>query len=337
MPPWLRKRGSIPAPAMPATPITIAPPPPVSPMPSPVPPLRHAAEAVLAGVAAASDAAVVRAPIVDKDSVSSVVSAGPRARAVVHLLWFDAALVVRVRSVAAWSPLIASLEDQPLDRESEDFDQRFSTGLVEDRRAALEVLAQAPAETRSASDLLRAGVRKDGRFLPRVALFAGELVAELEEHASLRVAVAIATPFATDEETKTAIAEATPLLQLPTDALPPDIATAAIDRIRRALSRRRQLPASYLDDQIQRALTQKRAYSRRDVFGGPQLRLGLFVTSPSGKARMPLYLPASLASTLPLFSRFAARVIVEVEPRADQTEDSPVALRCIALGRELDL
>jgi hypothetical protein len=48
---------------------------------------------------------------------------------------------------------------------------------------------------------------------------------------------------------------------------------------------------------------------------------------------VPVYLPEAAAKKLPLYQRFKARLIAEVQLAVDQYETHPAALRVLAVGR----
>jgi hypothetical protein len=92
---------------------------------------------------------------------------------------------------------------------------------------------------------------------------------------------------------------------------------------------------SYLDDQAERALLERRAYQKRSVFGEPHLRALFFF---SGAANgVPTYLPEAVGKKLPLFRRFRMRMLADVHHQCDQYETHPTALKSAALVRVIAL
>ena len=79
----------------------------------------------------------------------------------------------------------------------------------------------------------------------------------------------------------------------------------------------------------------------RDARGGLRVRrievaTGIEAREPVGASDpIPAYLPEEVSKKLPLYQRFAVRMIVEVHRTADQNEVHPAALRALALGRTL--
>lgn len=88
----------------------------------------------------------------------------------------------------------------------------------------------------------------------------------------------------------------------------PAIVEGLTDRIRQAFGRvRRAVPSGYLDAHIERALLEHRRYQKRVFGGAPHLRA--LLQGPSDKATMLVYFAADLATMLPLYQRFPARLI----------------------------
>jgi hypothetical protein len=93
----------------------------------------------------------------------------------------------------------------------------------------------------------------------------------------------------------------------------------------------RPVAASFLDEQTERVLLEKRALQKRDVFGGPHARAAMHFSG--GGAGVPTYLPWPVASKLPLFRRLRVRALVEAHFQADQYESHAAALKVVALAR----
>jgi hypothetical protein len=75
-----------------------------------------------------------------------------------------------------------------------------------------------------------------------------------------------------------------------------------------------------------------RPHAERRLYGQAWIR-ALFEPSQTVGSPVPTYLPAAAAEHLPLFRRFTARIIADVVPQQDETEECPVALRVAALAR----
>ncbi len=103
-------------------------------------------------------------------------------------------------------------------------------------------------------------------------------------------------------------------------------------RVREAFANsNRPVAATYLDDQTERALLDRRAYQKRSVFGEPHLRSSFFFAGSS--TGIPAYFPEAVGKKLPLFRRLRVRMLVEAHFQADQYESHPAALKAVAVAR----
>jgi hypothetical protein len=119
------------------------------------------------------------------------------------------------------------------------------------------------------------------------------------------------------------------LVKLPTQASP-SFVRQVLGQLHEAWEKSpRSLPSGFLQKNVERGLLEQRAYCKRTVFGAPHLRA--YVTTDEGD--VPVYLPESVADSLPLLTSFRVRLIAEAHPAEDGLESSPVALLARALGR----
>ncbi|WP_437548112.1 DUF2169 domain-containing protein [Sorangium sp. So ce367] len=258
------------------------------------------------------------------------VAAAPRE--MIQLIWFDPQSVAR--AARTWRSVLDELDDVPVDRELEDPAHAGNPVAVEDRRDIFHLLAH--AETTSPEriqEVLSAALRDDGRYVPPLRLVATELIFPFDELEALKASISVVTPLiGADEPFRAVVTSAQEFLKLHELRSAGAVADALVGRIRDAFSQgKRVVPPSYLNTQVERALLEHRCYQRRRVFGGVQIR----ALAPAGSGAIPVYLPDSLAETLPLFQRFKARIIAEVQPQVDQYETHPAALRVLALARTL--
>jgi hypothetical protein len=289
----------------------------------------HAKSAALSGVVGASNAAAdLRA-----DGSLAQGQRKPRGTAM-QLLWFDPDILPRVRRKKPWKELIDELDASPYDADLDEPAPGETAADIEDRREVNQVVALGNPSGETAVELaLDDGVRDDGKFVSPLLLVAGELTLGFDELETLKAVVSIATPLATgDEELKNAVGEAVAYLSVPGLVSSADVAQSLTTKIRETFARgKRAVPATYLDTESERALLEKRAYQKRNVFGGPHLRaLFFFAGSTTG---IPTYLPEALAQQLPLFRRFAVKLIADVAFQADQFESHPTALKVGAIAR----
>jgi len=292
--------------------------------------LSHASAAALGGLVSASNAAA-----------DPRAKAGPPALAMkpVHgdvlvLIWFNPDSAARVRRRPEWKKLLDQLEQGPFDPEVDEPALADAPAEMEDRREVYEVLAHAkPTSQDSVDGALLDAVRADGRFSAQLLLLSGELRFDFDEIETLKAVVSAATPFTeNDDALKRSVHGATQFLATPGLVAAPDVATAMTTKVREAFAASdRSVPGSYLDDQTERALLERRAYQKRTVFGEPHLRASFFFAgSHSG---IPAYLPEHLGKRLPLFRQMRVRILVEAHFQADQFESHAAALRAVAVAR----
>lgn len=251
-----------------------------------------------------------------------------------HLVWFDAEILPKVRRKVAFKPLLDALDGRPLDSDLDDPNTARDPVMVEDRRDVFEVLARGDAVDEAAlNEAVDRAVRDDGKFVSPFLLVAGEVRFPFDEMATLKATLSIVTPFATgDEPLKMTIADAREFLRTPDLLSPPGVIEGFTARVQDAFRKtRKPVPPGYLEDQTERVLVEKRLYQRREVFGGLHLRAQLYLT-PTSKP-WPLYVPEAIATKLPMFARFPARILADVLLQEDQYEAHPNSLRASAIGR----
>jgi hypothetical protein len=266
---------------------------------------------------------------------------------VLQLLWFDPEAAPRVRRRPEWKKILDALEQQPPDPELDEPALGDEPAELEDRREIFEVLARGTSTGEDGVEsALYAAVRSDGRFAPQLLLLAGEARFDFDELEYLKAMVSAATPFVAQpapseghappapDELKLAVDQATTYLATPDLVPSSDLATTLTVRIREAFVKSaRTVGPTYLDDQCERALLERRAYQRRSVFGAPHLRaLFHFVGSSTG---VPAYFPEALAKKLPLFRRLRVKLLAEAHFQADQYESHASCVRAAAVARVL--
>jgi hypothetical protein len=342
-----------PPPAMaPAPPAPPAPPPPVPPPPPsaaarPPPPPSVAASAPpsvrepLPGVLAASNAAagaVPRsAPAPEPPRAPSAPSPGatPTPAEVVDLLWFDPTVIDRVRDNPPWRGILAALAPRrPAIRYDDEAPPPEEPPEVKDRRDVFGVLTEAePSGEGGLDEVFSRAVGPMGAFRPPLALVAGELALPFDELETLKATVAAVAPIAAgDKKIKEIVDTVNELLETPWLEGSSGVAESLTARVKEAFSQSaRLLPAGYLEAHTERRLLEQRHYQRRTLLGKPWIRA--LLTPPGAAAPIPTYLPADLATVLPMYRRFKARLVVELHLQQDQHEAHGYALRAAALAR----
>jgi hypothetical protein len=291
------------------------------------------------GAAAASDAAAAStakpAPVPANRAVIAEPAPEP-VRDHVDLLWYDVTALPRIRAdrglreARPAQPPPIWLKEQP--------GQREPTETV-DRRDALAFLSRGKVldEAAAVSQAASAAYQADGAFVAPLALVAGELGFDFDELETLRAILTVTSPFlGADKKLREVTSSAADALKYE-GRLPADIAEGFSRRIEEAFAQgQRAVAPGYLDARVERILLESRRYQRKTLFGDARLRATLtFPDAAPGVGPVPIYLPDTLATRLPLFRRFKARAIVELRPQEDQYETHPDALLVLALGRVL--
>jgi hypothetical protein len=295
---------------------------------APAAPPQHASAAALTGLVGASNAAAdPRQP--DRIPAARVIEGD-----VLHLIWFNPEIAPRVRRNAEWKKILDKLEQGAFDPEVDEGSLAEDPADLEDRREIYEVIARGtPSGQDSVDHALLDAVRADGRFAPRVLLLVGEVRFDFDEIEQLKATIATALPFAAGEDALKKHTEgATAFLAAPGLVASPEVASAMSHRIREAfLESDRTVGPTFLDDQVERALLDRRSFQKRNVFGEPHIR-GQFFFSGSSTG-IPLYLPEPVGKKLPLFRRLRIRTLAEAHFQADQYESHAAALKAVAVAR----
>ncbi len=92
---------------------------------------------------------------------------------------------------------------------------------------------------------------------------------------------------------------------------------------------KRAVAPDYLNAHAERMLLEQRAYQRRALFDKKWIRSVM----RGAAGAIPAYLPEEMKDGLPMFRRFPARMLAELDLREDEGEASPRSVRVLALGR----
>ncbi|MFT3772846.1 MAG: DUF2169 domain-containing protein [Minicystis sp.] len=289
------------------------------------------------GVKAASDAAAAAAPpepprerTVRADAgAEPQASASGQRQAVVRLLSFDAEIVPRLRRAkrfaAAFEPKLRPLKRAQGVREPHQEPPR------DERSDVLRVLCFGqPADAAEIRRTLADSLDDVDELDPPIVLVGGELRPTFDEIEVLRATVAVVKQVAGgDKKVLGSLTVGQEALAAP---IAPRSETALglarqIEQAAASLS----LPPRYVPLEVERVLIEGRKYKRRTLLGAPQLRAEL--TPAGGGEAMPIYLPETVADSLPLLVAFPALALCEVVPREDLTEAHDEALLAVAIGR----
>jgi hypothetical protein len=254
-------------------------------------------------------------------------SAERASRPLQELVWYDPDMVPRLRERADWSTWMGP---PPAPAPADDMPARRAHGRAEGAGVAV-VLARGAGIVDIEAAVSEA-MTEDGAFEPPLVVAVGELEALFDEAETLRLLIAAASPLAPgDKRLKEILDQAAEVMKTPLGGSP-EVTLGLITRLREAWSKAsRILPADYLDHHTRRLLLDQRLYQKRTLGGAAWIRAHF--TPAGASVPVPAYLPAAMGPHLPLFARFAARLIAEAIPQQDQHESSPVALRVCALAR----
>ena len=293
------------------------------------------AKAAFVGVAAASDAAAGGAPAVRSAEAQNELRGSSSARALLELLWFDAAFVAQIRQVPAWAALLRPPPKKaPTQRGAPPPPpEPPSAEAATERADVAAVLAKARAARLAEIDVAIAeALGGDGALEAPLLVIEGDLELGFDKLELLKATTSAAAPLGgADKRLKEVLDFAAEMLKTELEFAPETI-DRLIARVREAWSKaNRQLPSDHLEALPERMLLERRQYAKRELLDGTWIRAGLTL----GGVVVPTYLPDALSKRLPLYRRFGARAIVEALPQQDQYETSPVALRVIALARAL--
>ncbi|MBK8258633.1 MAG: DUF2169 domain-containing protein [Polyangiaceae bacterium] len=322
-------------------PSTSAPLPPPVPPPPPAAPVGVAVAAATVGGALAASNAAAAAVAPPPPAVAPVARPVRQfsGREIVDLLWYDPAVLPKLREHPRYKEIISDLTPKP--KKVSFDDDPFEEVLAEEepeaikaRREVFGVIARADSiDAEGVGEAMADAVSDDGTFHPPLVLLAGELTFVFDELAALKATVAATSPFASsDKKLKETLDTVNEILQRPWIQGSTGVAEGLMGRIKEAFAQgNRSLPASYLDSHTERTLLEQRAFQKRTVFGEPHLRTLL---SPLGvQTAVPAYLPESLATKLPMVIKMRVRMLAEAHLPQDQYETYHASLRAVAIGR----
>ena len=166
-----------------------------------------------------------------------------------------------------------------------------------------------------------------------LCLLTGDLDLAFDELETLKATIAAAAAhLAEDDALAKAVALARPLVEDKTLQGSREVALAFAARIRAVCEESSLIDDGVVGQRVLRALVESRAYSRRTLFGAKWVRCTL---ARDGVATVA-YIADSMASLLPLYATFPARIIGEIHPRQDHCEASAEAVCVVALGRLIE-
>jgi len=201
-------------------------------------------------------------------------------------------------------------------------------------RADVAVVLSRGKATVDIEAALAASAGDDGVIQEKVILAFGDLELPFDEMETLKILLSAAAPLASVDKKLKEMLELASAVQGTLLGSSPEVAASFSLRVREAWNRANQmLPPDYLGTHSRRILLEQRKYQIRELSDAPWIRALLH--GALGTGPVPAYLPADIARRLPLFTRFPARLAALVVPQQDQNETHPVALRVLALARQI--
>jgi len=266
---------------------------------------------------------------------------GARARAyrVVELLWCDPSYAARIRQHPRFAEHIELMDEREADF---DLDAAASTNAAASREA-FEVLANAPvAQASELTRIMREASIGRTKLAPPLLLLEGELALALDDFALLQATLELASADAPDDKTlDESLKSVREVLNkgLKTGPLVAELRQQVVDAYGR---KRRLLPRGELEQYAEQRVMQEHKLAKRFVFGAQHLRALLCPASAHPRAEpthLPTYFPVGCAERMPLFARFEARLIAELNLAQDQRDAHchPNALRGVALARVMSV
>ncbi len=252
----------------------------------------------------------------------------------IKLIWFDPAVVPRIRRQREWRLILTDLELRLIDEAAADLAAGPLPPEDKDKRTVREVLLRAQAlSPDGVPKAVDGAIGDDGGFEPPLVVVSAELEMPFDEIETLKALATAARPLgSTDKRMKEVLDSVDELITSPWLAGSFGTAESLTTKVRETFAQvRRTLAPDYLDAQAERRLLEQRAYQARPIFGKKHLR-GV-ITGASGP--IPVYLPEATRDDLPMFRRFRATLMAELHHREDQGEQSPFAIKVLALSRAI--
>lgn len=292
--------------------------------------------AVRAGVAAASDAAASMearqaAPQQVEVKHKPAVETRPVSKESVKLLYFDPLCIERVRRHEEWRIVLAEYELRRLEQGRDGDKREGENDRV--RREMYEVLLRGkPVGPEALRSMVSRGFDEDGHFEAPLVLVTGELEFPFDELSALKATVATVRPLVGGDKRLSDVLDAQEdLAKMPWLEGSNGVADGLRERIREVfVLAKRAVSWDYVDAHVERLLLERRCYQVRTLWGKKWIRALLRV--PNG-VDVPVYVPDALREELPLFKRFRARIVGEIEGKEDRYEASEVAVKVVGLGK----
>jgi hypothetical protein len=197
------------------------------------------------------------------------------------------------------------------------------------------MLQGATADPARLGCMMQAAADSNGRYAAPVVVLGGVLRLPFDELETLRAtAGCVALLAAREPKLREPLAEIERRLASPLcTRYPAGVLVDLAQHLRALFSQSGKAQwVDYLDDSIRRTLLAARCFQRRALFGGMYVR-ALFADAAGGI--VPAYLPEAAQARLPCIASLRVRLLGELHPSVDDAETAQLALRVMALGRQV--
>jgi len=290
----------------------------------------HAANAALAGVAGASDAAAAQR--VQQRQVAGPAPRERRTGSFVDLLWFLPTLPERLHTSTDWAKLMRGA--------TKGAEWLTAKGGGEARakddppRDVARALARGtPLDANGVTKAVEEAVDEDGFLVRPMVVVEGDVSMALDPLVALETALSLSEPLsATDKRFKETHDSSSELVKSNRKVTAPML-EAARERLRQAFvtAGSKAYPANYLETTTDRILIDERKFLKKTVLG--DARLVATITPNGSGTPIPIYLPAELENVVPALAKFRARVLAEPHAKQEAGEGDPTTLLVLAFGR----
>lgn len=273
------------------------------------------------------------APLLSNDETALLVQRAP-----IVLVWLDRKSLPRITRKPAYQSILEALEQEAVDPDADDPALSKDPTEIQDKAHALEILARAkPLRFHQLVASLERASKRRGQVAAPIERCDGELSLAFDEFELLRATMATTRLSGTgNDPLLAALKQGSDFFDIPGHSFAPAMATLHTNKIREAfMMQPSTFPKDQLDTFVHRGLAEQRKYHLRRVFGGKYLR-GLLQMEDQRRP-VPVYLPAALEEDLPLLSRFAVSLLVEVHLPIDAFDEQPIALKAVAMARRVEM
>jgi hypothetical protein len=263
------------------------------------------------------------------------VAVEPAVKPALQLLWLDLTCLGRLPAHQEYAALLDAAANRAPDPAIDSYARSSASGNADGYRDVLCVLTE--ARPRAASELqsdIDQAIGDGNKLIPPLVVLAGELSVAFDERRQLGATADVgAVTCPDDENVCQAVAAARAYLKAAAGGSPRVTTTLAQRILDAVVAAQDETDALELQHEIDRMLITGRSYRCRSLFGGTYLAATLRL--PGTARPIAAYLREPAASQLPMFERFAVRLLAEIHLAQEEDQAAPLALRVVAVARVL--